>query len=138
MPGSARRLLIEAAVWLGIARALVLVIPYRRVVSLLRLQDQEFTLAVPGEEQRVISQVTRTIATISAHTPWESNCLVRAIAAKVMLRRRRINSTLYLGVKMEAKTLTAHAWLGRDRSVVIGDNNLATYTVVWTSREIKQ
>jgi hypothetical protein len=107
--------------------------PYRWVVALLSLRDRDVGSLDPGEAQGVIESVTRAIAAASRHTPWRSNCLARAIAAKVMLRRRRVASTLYLGVRVEDGALTAHAWLGCDRSVPIGTDGLSNYTVVWTS-----
>ncbi len=135
MPGPARCLLMEAVVWLGIARASVLAMPYRKVVSRLSLWDQVLPSPDPEEARDAITRVTWAIATVGRHTPWESNCLARAIAAKVMLRRRGLESTLYLGVRPGAESLTAHAWLGHHRSVLIGDGDLAAYAVVWTSGE---
>ena len=49
---------------------------------------------------------------MSRYTFWESQCLVKAIAAMKMLERRQIESTLYLGTaKDENGKLIAHAWL---------------------------
>lgn len=134
-PGLPWLLLLEAAGWLGIARACVLLMPYRWVVALLSLRDWDIGPSKPGEAQGVIESVTRAIATASRHTPWHNNCLARAIATKVMLRRRRVASTLYLGVRVEDGALTAHAWLKCDRAVPTGNDGPSNYTVVWTSGE---
>jgi len=43
---------------------------------------------------------------------WANICLVKSLAARMMLQRRNIGSTLYLGLlKNQEKDLVAHAWL---------------------------
>ncbi len=83
----------------------------------------------------MIKQVIWAVATAAQHTPWESNCLAQAIAAKVMLRHRQVGSTLHLGLRTGGKSLTAHAWLTRNRSVLVGGHDISTYAVVWTSED---
>lgn len=133
MPGPARCSLVEAALWLGIARLCVLVLPYRWVVIVLSLRDRVDGPSAAAETEEAIARVIWAVATAARHTPWESNCLARAIAAKVMLRRRRIGSTLSLGVRRDSEALTAHAWLSRDRSPLVGGAEAFRYAVVWTS-----
>ncbi|MNI75941.1 hypothetical protein D3C73_1321320 [compost metagenome] len=59
-----------------------------------------------------LNHIANSINTISRYTPWQSKCLVRAIAGMKMLERRGIDSTLYLGTgKDENGMLIAHAWL---------------------------
>ena len=38
-------------------------------------------------------------------TPWESKCLVRAMTAKKMMKKRGYKTTLYLGVGKDEKVL---------------------------------
>ena len=59
-----------------------------------------------------LSNISQAIHIMSRYTFWESQCLVKAIAAMKMLERRQIESTLYLGTaKDENGKLIAHAWL---------------------------
>lgn len=44
-------------------------------------------------------------------TPWESKCLVRAVTAKKMMKKRGYETTLYLGVGKDEEGINAHAWL---------------------------
>ena len=45
-------------------------------------------------------------------SPWKNGCLVSSLAARRMLRWRRINSKLFLGVtKEKSGKMTEHAWL---------------------------
>ncbi|MGL4992202.1 MAG: lasso peptide biosynthesis B2 protein [Sarcina sp.] len=61
-------------------------------------------------------------------TPWESKCLVRAMVAQKMLKKRGVETTLYLGVGTElneaktSKGMIAHAWLRYGSLYVTGGN----------------
>ena len=56
--------------------------------------------------------ISQAIHIVSKYTFWESQCLVKAIAAMRMLEKRGIESTLYLGTaKDESGKIIAHAWL---------------------------
>ena len=68
---------------------------------------------------------------MSRHTFWKSQCLVRAIAAKKMLDRRRIESTLYLGTARDAEgKMIAHAWLRSGPFYVTGAEEMQMFTTV--------
>jgi len=55
--------------------------------------------------------------------PWKSKCLVRALAARKMLARRKFPSTLSLGVLRPGNHKTAaHAWLTADNLEVVEKN----------------
>jgi hypothetical protein len=62
---------------------------------------------------------------------WECKCLVRAMAAMRMLKRRGIESTLYLGTgRDEAGRLAAHAWLRSGSRYITGAEERRRFTVV--------
>ena len=74
---------------------------------------------------------TASLKKISRSTPWRSNCLAKSIAAKYMLRRRRIASTLYFGLtKNSVGEFEAHAWLKSGEMILTGDSDLQNYAVV--------
>jgi hypothetical protein len=57
-------------------------------------------------------------------------CLVDALVADTMLRRRRYPSKLCLGVRSHApsKALVGHAWVEGDGEIVVGQTgDLGTY-----------
>ena len=131
LPSTKRWLLLEAWAWLGLARLAVLTIPFRWI---LRGLDQKTTTAtgVPQpSQQAAIQQVAWAIRVVSRRTPWQSNCLAQALAGQVMLRRRQIAGTLYLGVTKEgSNALAAHAWLRSNEMIVTGGGQLDRYSVV--------
>jgi hypothetical protein len=126
-----RLLLLEAWLYLGGARAALLLLPFRRIAPHLGRQVPPDDPPVAGTPSDSIAQVASAVETMSFHTPWESACLAQAIAAKLMLRRRGFASMLYLGTrKDEDGKLAAHAWLKTDGAIVIGGAGHETFTAL--------
>ena len=118
---SERTLLFEALFWLGVARFSVLVIPFRYIAP--HLGSHMHVTPTESESKQAITtrHVGQAVRLVARHTPWYSNCLAQAIAAKTMLRLRGIPSTLYLGAtKEEDQELYAHAWLRSGGLIVTG------------------
>lgn len=72
--------------------------------------------AVASAQAGDFSVIQRHINAATKRLPWESKCFERALAAKLMLRRRNMNGKLYLGVKKEGKKFVAHAWLEHEEA----------------------
>lgn len=141
----------EAALSLAFARAAVLVRPFNRIAPSLTKQLAAASTtptqsAQRKAEQHRASQIGWVVRTVGKRTPWKSNCLAQAIAAKRMLQRRQIASTLFLGVAKEAAQqpstapeptaeLTAHAWLMCGGDVLTGKREHERFTVVGEFRD---
>jgi hypothetical protein len=141
-----RHLLIAAIVWLGLFRVAVLMLPYRRVASLLRLTQwdaSEVSLAsaadrglgggcrdaaIGGRDAEAIGWAVQAVA---ARTPWLSTCLVQSLAGYMMLRRHDVPSIVYLGVAKDAGgEFTAHSWLQCGDRIVTGGGSHQRYSVI--------
>lgn len=123
-----RLMVIEAACLLGLARMLVITLPFRWVAKALTRKTPENEFEMP---QKLVVKTAWAISRTSLYTPWKSNCLAKAIAGKYMLRRRRISNTLYLGVaKDEIGEFEAHAWLKCGETIITGGNQLDRYAIV--------
>jgi hypothetical protein len=123
----------EATLNLAVARLLLLV-PFRWLAPL-------FGGLYPGAarplaelsagENSTAFAVRRAILRAGGRLPWHSSCLVRALAAQMMLRRRRLPSVLQLGVRAGAATeLSAHAWLKCGDIDVVGVETAAEFTPI--------
>lgn len=75
------------------------------------------------------ASVSRIVNRICTKTSWESKCLVRALTAQKLLKRKKIHSTMYLGCRLEEGKMVAHAWLRVGKMYVTGGNG-ADYAVV--------
>lgn len=125
-----RQLLVEAFYWLGLARLLVLALPFHWLLAIWRLYHQPLTAPWPtSQEHQAVEPLRGAIQAASRYTPWRSNCLAQALAANRMLQRRRLPSTLYIGVaKPVDQPLAAHAWLRCGEQFVTGEAGWQEFT----------
>jgi hypothetical protein len=80
-------------------------------------------------------RIAWAIAAASSFVPGGSNCLLRALAAGLMLRQYGFDSALMIGVaKSPEGSLAAHAWLESAGRIVIGDFELDRYVTLDTQR----
>ena len=111
LPWRTRSLLIHTFICLGIARFAVLTLPFRWIARYLGRHQLEGAVSEPPAILAKAKRVAWAVSLMSRYTPWNSNCLAQAIAAKRLLRRQQVISTLYLGVARKNEGLEAHAWL---------------------------
>jgi hypothetical protein len=119
-------------------------LPFSRVARILRLRRDATTPdAVDPRARATASEVGWAVTAAAAHTPWETTCLMQGLAAATLLRRRRIDTTLYLGVAGDgtgADGLSAHAWLRCGDVVLTGARErwrfepIATFAVLRAGR----
>lgn len=126
-----RRLLMEAYLSLGLSRFLLMTKEFKAIAPRLGRHMQEASAETCENQICKAKKVGWAINVMSRHTFWESKCLVQATAAKLMLNRRRIKSTLYLGMaKDENGNLIAHAWIKSCGLTLTGGSNADNFTVV--------
>jgi hypothetical protein len=122
-----RRLLREAYATVAAMRVLTWALPYGRVrevaATMTRRSVGFSTQARPTREA-----IARSVMATGNAFPGGRNCLVRALAAEVMLGRYHYPAELKIGVaNPETGSFKAHAWLESEGSVVIGDFELESY-----------
>ena len=99
---------VEAGLLLGASRAAVAVLPFRWIAPL--VGQQGAPAATPREEQLAeVKRVRIAVDRAIRHVPFGAACLAQAITGKLMLNRRGIPSTMYLGVNKQGPALRAHA-----------------------------
>ena len=154
---SERALALEALAWLGAMRLAIRLVPFRRIVGWMRLEPGETPVPMVAEAPAQVTtettaQTTTETATqvaaervgwavraVAARTPWESACLVQALAAARMLQARRLASTLYLGAARKPgrpAQLYAHAWLRCGGLVLTGESESHHFPVLTSFRAL--
>ncbi len=129
-------ILLEAFFWLGIARLVMLTLPFRWIEPHLGKRMAESPLDNLPQDPQKLRRVAWAVNKMSNYTPWQSKCLVQAMAAKRMLQSRQIVSTLYLGVtRSKSQQLEAHAWLRCGSMYLTGGQGDKQFTVVATFAE---
>ncbi|MEN9573670.1 MAG: hypothetical protein RL514_1525 [Verrucomicrobiota bacterium] len=126
-----RALLLEALVWLSWAKLLLLTVPFRWIAPRLGKSQTETAATLTETERQLALRVSWAVQSVAAHVPLGFVCLPQAMAAKWMLRRRRLASTLYLGVARPDETkFTAHAWLRAGDKILTGRAESLTHTTL--------
>ena len=68
-----------------------------------------------------IKQVRRSVRRAANYSFYNSTCLVQALSAKIMLKKRGVTTVLYLGMHKTNNAFGAHAWLSAEGIIVSGD-----------------
>ncbi|MCE5286190.1 MAG: lasso peptide biosynthesis B2 protein [Pelosinus sp.] len=115
----------------AVIRMIILLLPFRWLAPFLGEKMQESVMKETNNNYACARHVAQIVTLVSRHTPWESKCLVQAIAAKLLLHQRGISTTLYLGVCKDQKgTMLAHAWLRCGEMIVTGGQGRGLFTIV--------
>ena len=133
LPFLRQKMLIEAVVLTGIARFAVLTLPFRWICKVFGSQMASTSeTSVPSKCYR-LQDISWAIEASSRRVPWNANCLAKAIAGTIMLRRRKAEGTVYFGVlKNESGGCEAHAWLRSGDVILTGAGGLKKFAVVST------
>jgi len=133
-----RRLLLEAAVWLGLARVAIVIISFRKLASLLGLVQRNSAAAPdqplvtqPHEDASALStKIGWAVRSVALRIPRQSTCLTQTLAGAAMLRRRGLPCSLSLGIVKDTDGIAAHAWLRFGDVVLTGANGHNRFTVI--------
>ncbi|WP_032077244.1 lasso peptide biosynthesis B2 protein [Clostridium drakei] len=124
-------LLIDGFFLSGIFRFVILFLPFNNLVEFVGKYKEESSEEISDINKVTINKIGWAVAVVSRITPWESKCFVQALTAQRMLKKRKIDSTLYLGVaKNKQKKLLAHAWLRSGKIIVTGGLGCNSFTEV--------
>ena len=118
LPRIDKLLLIECAFSLAATRVALALLPYRTVTDIVDFVSARLR---SRSSQPTLSRVAWAVDTASRHVPGVNNCLVRALAARVVLVRRQRDAVLHYGVASSGPdSFEAHAWVECDGVVVVG------------------
>ncbi len=121
LPLKIKKILLEASVALLLAKILISFTKLKSITKLLGKSNRVTRGADTDIDLLKVSEVSYSVQTMSRFTPWESNCLVQACAAKYMLNRRNQPGTVYFGLAKDEKgSIIAHAWVKCGKHFVTG------------------
>jgi hypothetical protein len=114
-----RALIVEAAVWLALARLALAAFPFptlaRRLGVFVPPADPRVAAAAGAttvDAARLAREVSWAVTRGAIHVPFAAVCLPQAMAARIMLSRRGVASAMRFGAaKGEGAALDAHAWV---------------------------
>lgn len=104
-----RGLLLSAAFFLWGMRLGLLLLPFEPLRGILeRALRRPAHPPVPAPSAE---SVARAVSAASRHLPGARNCLVRALATRLLLHRMGYRASLRIGVRRSSSPLEAHAWV---------------------------
>lgn len=137
LPPADRRLTVEAAAWLTVALGLLALLPFRRIAGRFgEVTDRDAPMASPADVRRQTEarRIGQAVERAARHLPVNARCLPQAIAAKAMLHRRGIASTMHFGMQLSDGgsdgRIKAHAWVTVGETGVIGVPASTGFTVL--------
>ncbi len=119
---------------LGVCKALILTIPFKRLAPILGVPSgtsAAIPLLTPDQEKLALN-IGRAVRLAANYTPWDSNCFPQAVAARILLGLYRVPYLLSFGLMRDPETadMKAHAWVAAGRVNVTGGESFHAYSVV--------
>jgi hypothetical protein len=130
IPWATKWLFAEAVFTAAYVKTTLLFLPFRKVALWLgSLKDQPDVQTAP-DQQHLVKKISFAVKLCDRYTPWPTECYTRSLTAKIMLKRRKLPSTLYFGLrKDETNSLKGHAWLQCSGITVTGFCDFSQYQV---------
>jgi hypothetical protein len=127
-----RVLLLEATALLAMAAVSIAFLPFPWVARHLGTTMGEHAGWRCARDATVTKAIGWAVHVAARNLPWRSTCFAQAATAKIMLRRRGVRSTLFLGVASQGAGMLAHAWLRSGQVTVTGSEASRDFvTVCW-------
>lgn len=117
-----KKITINVWVYTAVFRFFIRFIPMKYFKKYFGEEGEESSEEIGIEDYKYAKLVSRVVNNSANNTPWESKCLVRALTAQRLLKKKGIPSTLYFGVGKKQDSMVAHAWLRTGEIYVTGGN----------------
>ncbi|MEP5154562.1 lasso peptide biosynthesis B2 protein [Planktotalea sp.] len=124
---------------LAIARAAILILPFRKYAGLFgqKTGNDIEVVALQTFQRNRARAIGKTIRMVAKVTPWQSVCLPQAMTACFLLRLYKVPFTTFFGVmssnpKNNQDPLLAHVWVCAGTSIVTGGAGHEKHVVVAT------
>jgi len=114
-----KALLTRAFFWVGLLRLALFALPFQRILRLTERMPPSQSHQVKDDEEWV-QKVAWAVTVAGRWIVPDRPCLTQALAARIILRRRGVDTILRIGVKKEDRQLAAHAWLEKGGRVIVG------------------
>lgn len=128
---SQKCMFFEALFWLVLAKLLIVLVPFRKIAPYLGVLNGDVRSRLSSAETKKSEAVKLAILMTSGNVGWKSVCLDQAMAASVMLKRRKVPHQLCMGVKKDEQkaAIEAHAWIMCGDKILIGGQRSRLFAV---------
>ena len=111
-----QKLLPKAFLLVTLVRVGLWIFPFQfiqRIVNFIPINSNQL-------KKHSTDDITWAIETASNYVPGSKVCLVKSLAAQVLLIRNNYASSIYFGVAKNNDNVEAHTWVECDEKIVIG------------------
>ena len=130
LPFALKLLFAEAVIISACVKATLLFLPFRKITLWLGKPGGTHKINNREEGVSLARQLRAVITLCDKYTPWPTECYTRALTAKIMLRRRNIDGTLYFGFQKDSNgQMAGHAWLTSCGIIITGFCDFSKYEV---------
>lgn len=131
LKGAERSLFVKAYLLGVIYSFYVLFIPQRVIFKRLGLKGVESSLKLSDEQNIKVQIVEKSMRRVVRFLPMKIKCFARALAARRILKKQNIPSTIYFGVSKNGNNkMIAHAWLRSGGIIVTGKEEIGRFTSI--------
>ncbi|MGB0522455.1 MAG: lasso peptide biosynthesis B2 protein [Flammeovirgaceae bacterium] len=132
LPFSQKLLLTEVLLRFAIVEVALRFLPFKVVLKWLAAKGIQAKVDNPLDAAEAeLKRVRVAIRMLGHYLPF-IKCYNKALTARLILRRKGYESTLFIGFKKDDKGLKGHAWLKANDLFITGGYNHAEYQVTAT------
>ena len=121
----------EAFLLLSTFRVSLAILPVKCIVRLItRRRDDAILCCASSAFPTNLKIILEAIQTVVQHSKIKFVCFPQSLAGYVMLRRRRIHSTIVYGIRRHQGRLISHTWLKRGDEILIGGEGAENFAEI--------
>lgn len=114
----------------AIVKFTLVFLPFRKVLNWQGKINMESPDRRDDESLEFRKSLQSAMRLCDKYTFWKTECYTQALTAKILLNKKGIPGTVYIGFnKSEKGEYTGHAWLRSYDRVITGDTEKNSYTV---------
>lgn len=123
IPSSEKWIFLEAVITSAYVRFSLSFLPFKKVAKWLGHANTNQS-NIQTNNIVTIKIVEQAVRRCNKYAPWKTECYTQALTGKLLLQRRSIASTLFIGfMKNEQSVYKGHAWLKVNEFFVTGLNS---------------
>jgi hypothetical protein len=125
------RSLFWKAFWLSaFVRFALVFLPFRKVLAWKGIIGVESPSEPHASSEAFRKTLQSAMRLCNQYTPWSTECYTQAITARILLRRKGLPGTVYIGFQRKSDgTYAGHAWLRSYDRVITGREEMDKYVV---------
>jgi hypothetical protein len=121
LPVRTKWLFLEALLTSAWVKLSLKLFPFKKVMAWLGTAHTEINYTEDQNTLDTRTQIKTALVLCNKYALWPTECYTLSLTGKLLLKRRKIKSTLYIGFKKdEAGKYKGHAWLRANDTYISG------------------